>query len=133
MTDREPPMSLKITVTQKMPGYHELALDGRLDTETHAQLQAALDKLPVAAARGVRLDLAKLSYISSMGLRVVMKLMKDLKTHNGVFQAVRVQPQIQKVFDIAAALPPETVFKSVEEADAYLDLMQKRVLRGDSE
>ena len=127
-------MSLKIDTKQKMPGYHELALEGRLDTETHGQLQAALDKLPLAAARGVRLDLAKLSYISSMGLRVVMKLMKDLKSHHAIFQTVHVQPQIKKVFDIAAALPPETVFKSVEEADAYLDLMQKRVLRGgDSE
>jgi len=126
-------MSLKIVTTQKMPGYHELALDGRLDTETHAQLDAALKKLPVASARGVRLDLAKLAYISSMGLRVVMKLMKDLRAQKAVFQAVNVQPQIQKVFDIAAALPPETIFKSVAEADAYLDAMQKRVLRGDDE
>jgi anti-anti-sigma factor len=126
-------MSLKIVVTQKMPGYHELALDGRLDTETHGQLDAALKKLPVASARGVRLDLAKLSYISSMGLRVVMKLMKDLRAQKAVFQTVNLQPQIQKVFDIASALPPETIFKSVAEADAYLDTMQKRVLRGDDE
>src|SRR5215831_5787151 len=126
-------MSLKIAATQKMPGYHEIALDGRLDTETHAQLEAALAKLPVAKARGVRLDLGKLSYISSMGLRVVMKLMKDLRAQKAVFQTVNLQPQIQKVFDIASALPPETIFKSVAEADAYLDMMQKRVLRGDDE
>ena len=88
--------------------------------------------VPVASARGVCLDLGKLSYMSSMGLRVVMKLMKDLRSRNAVFQTVHVQPQIKKVFDIAAALPPETVFKSIEEADAYLDLMQKKVLRGDS-
>jgi hypothetical protein len=60
-----------------------------------------------------------------------MKLMKDLKAQNGVLQMVNVQPQIKKVFDIAAALPPETVFASVAEADAYLDMMQKKVLRGD--
>src|SRR5574342_310545 len=124
-------MSLKIEVTQKAPGYHVLALDGRLDTETHGQLEAALNKLPAASARGVRLDLAKLSYVSSMGLRVVMKLMKELRARNAVFQTVNFQPQIKKVFDIAHALPNETVFASVEEADAYLDLMQKRVLRGD--
>jgi anti-anti-sigma factor len=124
-------MSLKIVTTLKAPGYHELALDGRLDTETHAQLEAALKQLPLAGAHAVRLDLAKLSYISSMGLRVVMKLMKDLHARKAVLQTVNVQPQIQKVFDIAAALPPETVFKSVAEADAYLDLMQNRVLRGD--
>ena len=124
-------MSLKIAVTEKAPGYHVLALDGRLDTETHGQLQAALDKLPMASARGVRLDLAKLSYISSMGLRVVMKLTKELRGRNAVFQTVNLQPQIKKVFDIASALPTETVFASVAEADAYLDMMQKRVLKGD--
>src|SRR5262245_63681821 len=103
-------MSLKIIATQKMPGYHELALSGRLDTETHGQLEDALKKLPVASARGVRLDLANLAYISSMGLRVVMKLMKDLKAQKAVFQTVNLQPQIKKVFDIGAALPAETVF-----------------------
>src|SRR5262245_33175366 len=123
-------MSLKITATQKTPGYHEFALEGRLDTETHGQLEAALGKLTMASVRGVRLDLAKLSYISSMGLRVVMKLMKDLKAHHAILQAVHVQPQIKKVFDIAAALPTESVFRNVEEADAYLDVMQKKVIRG---
>lgn len=124
-------MSLKIAVTQKAPGYHELALDGKLDTETHGQLEAALAKLPAAEARGVRLDFAKLSYISSMGLRVVMKLMKELRARNAIFQTVNLQPQIKKVFDIAAALPTETVFASVAEADAYLDMMQKKVLKGE--
>src|SRR5262249_60423218 len=124
-------MSLKIAVSQKAPGYHELAVDGRLDTETHGQLDAALKKLPVTGARGVRLNLAHLSYISSMGLRVVMKLMKELRDQKAVFQMVNLQPQIKKVFDIAAALPAESVFASVPEADAYLDTMQKRVLGGD--
>lgn len=124
-------MSLKIAVSQKAPGYHELALDGRLDTETHAQLDAALKKLPVSGARGVRLNMTNLSYISSMGLRVVMKLMKDLREQKGIFQMVNLQPQIKKVFDIAAALPTEAVFASVAEADAYLDAMQKKVLRGE--
>jgi anti-anti-sigma factor len=124
-------MSLKITVSQKAAGYHQLVLDGRLDTETHAQLDAALKKLPVTGARGVRLDMTNLTYISSMGLRVVMKLMKDLRAQKAIFQTVNLQPQIKKVFDIAAALPTESVFASVAEADAYLDLMQKKVLRGE--
>lgn len=126
-------MSLKIDVTQKMPGYYELALDGRLDTETHGKLESSIKQLPSATARGIRLNLAKLTYISSMGLRVVMKVMKEMKDKKGVFQMVHIQPQIQKVFDIAAALPTESVFESVEEADAYLDMMQKRALQDDPE
>src|SRR5262245_762239 len=127
-------MTLKIEVTKKskQPGYCELRLEGRLDTETHGQLEHALKQPDVKGAKGIRLDLQKLTYISSMGLRVVMRLMKDLKVRNGVFQTVNVQPQIKKVFDIAAALPTESVFASVEEADAYLDMMQKRALRGDA-
>ena len=66
-----------------------------------------------------------------MGLRVVMKLTKELRGRNAIFQTVNLQPQIKKVFDIANALPTETVFASVAEADAYLDMMQKRVLKGD--
>ena len=124
-------MNLKIVVTQKASGYHELALNGRLDTDTYGELEDALKRLPVEGARGVRLDLAGLTYISSMGLRVLLKLVKDLRAQKAVLQMVNVQPQIKKVFDIAAALPPETVFTSVAEADAYLDTMQKRVLRGD--
>ena len=99
----------------------------------HGQLEAALKALPVTDARGIRLDLTNLAYISSMGMRVVMKLMKDLRAQKAVFQMVNLQPQIKKVFEIAAALPKEEVFKNVEEADAYLDLMQKRVLRGEAE
>ena len=86
----------------------------------------------MTGARGIRLDLSRLAYISSMGMRVVMKLMKDLRAQNAVFQMVNLQPQIRKVFEIAAALPKEEVFKNVKEADAYLDEMQKRVLRGEA-
>ena len=126
-------MNLKIVVSQKPSGFHELALNGRLDTETYGELEAALKKLPLAEARGVRLDLAGLDYISSMGLRVIMKLVKELRAQKAVFQMVNVQPQIRKVFEIAAALPPETVFRNMQEADAYLDAMQKKVLRKESE
>lgn len=126
-------MNLKIVVTQKASGYHELALNGRLDTDTYGELEDALKKLPVEGARGVRLDLAGLTYISSMGLRVILKLVKDLRAQKAVLQIVNVQPQIRKVFDIAAALPAETVFKNMQEADAYLDAMQKKVLRKDAE
>jgi hypothetical protein len=45
-----------------------------------------------------------------------------------MFLAADLQPQIEKVFEIAAALPSETLFSSVAEADEYFDRMQKKVL-----
>ena len=37
------------------------------------------------------------------------------------------QPAVRKALDIVQAIPPGGVFASVEELDAYLDLMQRRV------
>ena len=121
-------MGLTTNVTEKMPGYYEIALGGRLDTETHTELEKVAGDLLGKQARGIRLDMAKLSYISSMGLRVVLKIAKELRLRKGAFQLMNLQPQIKKVFEIAATLPKDSIFASVEEADAYFDEMQKRVL-----
>ena len=126
-------MALTTSVTEKLPGYHEIALKGRLDTETHAQLDKVTRDLLAKQARGLRLDMLGLSYISSMGLRVVLQLAKTMREKKGVFQVVNMQPQIKKVFDIAAALPAENIFASVHEADAYYDAMQKKALKPDDD
>jgi hypothetical protein len=39
----------------------------------------------------------------------------------------RLQPPVQKVFDIVRALPAADIFQSTAELDAYLDAMQRRV------
>jgi hypothetical protein len=45
-----------------------------------------------------------------------------------MFLMANLQPQIKKVIEIAQALPSESIFASIEEADAYFDAMQKKVL-----
>jgi anti-sigma B factor antagonist len=124
---------LKTKLTEKMTGYFEIGLEGRLDTETYPQLEAVAAKLMANEPRAIRLDMAKLAYISSMGLRVVLKIAKDLRAKQRIFQMTNLQPQIRKVFDIAATLPAESIFVSVEEADAYFDLMQRKALEKDQQ
>lgn len=121
-------MALTTSVVEKLPGYFEINLSGRLDTETHAELEKVAKGLFAKNARGLRLDMARLAYISSMGLRVVLQLAKVLREKKGAFQITNMQPQIKKVFDIAATLPSESIFASVAEADAYFDAMQKKAL-----
>jgi sigma-B regulation protein RsbU (phosphoserine phosphatase) len=38
---------------------------------------------------------------------------------------VNPQPQVRKVFEIVKALPFETIFRNIEEADAYLSKIQR--------
>lgn len=118
---------LEITVENQSEGRVRVALNGRLDTQTYAQCEQRLQPLLTAATRVLVFDMAKLDYLSSMGLRVLMKTNRALAAHGGKCLLTRLQPPIRTVIDIANALPPENVFASVEEADRYLDLMQRRV------
>lgn len=106
-------------------------LIGRLDTNTAPQLETIIDKEIANNVTLLTLDLAKLDYISSAGLRVLFKTAKHLKKNNGHFGLMHLQPQIQKVLDIVKALPSVPIFKNEQEVDDYLDAMQKKVLDGD--
>ncbi len=125
-------MSLQIDINEKKPGLVEIALNGRLDTETADQLEARLNDLLKTAPRAVRFNMKSLDYISSMGIRVLLKTFKTLRQKKAMFLMANLQPQIQKVFEIAEALPPESIFATVEEADEYFDAMQRKVLEQDS-
>ena len=119
---------LDIKVENQTNGQVRVFLKGRLDTQTYAQCEERLEPLLAAAPRVLVFDLAELDYLSSMGLRVLMKTNKTITAHGGKFFITRLQPQIRVVIDIANALPPENIFASVEEADRYLELMQQRAM-----
>ena len=121
-------MSLKTTIEQKGPGLYEVKLDGRLDTETYADLEKKLDEVLAGHVSAVRFEMSKLGYLSSMGIRVLFKTFKALRERKALFAMINPQPQIKKVLDIAQALPTETVFASIAEADHYFDTMQKKAL-----
>ena len=126
-------MSLDIA-NRPAPGGHRVALRGRLDTHTYGELDRVL--APLLADAGVTtlvLDLGQLEYISSAGIRSIFKARKALAARDGKVLVVDPQPQIKKVFDMVKAVPMSEIFASTEEADAYLDAMQRKVLRGDDE
>ena len=126
-------MSLTIEIAPAGNGYQRVALAGRLDTHTHAELDAKLSPLLASPIRSLVLDLEGLIYISSAGVRSVFKARKALAERGGKVVVVNPQPQIQKVFDVVKAVPLNEIFSTVEEADAYLDALQKRVITGDDD
>ena len=69
-------MSLKITVLERQPFYYTVKLEGGLDTNTYAQLENQLRALIIIPAKAIVLDMAKLDYISSMGLRRYTRSLK---------------------------------------------------------
>lgn len=126
-------MSLTIESAPLANGNQRLALGGRLDTHTYSELDLQLAPLLASGIQSLVLDLAGLEYISSAGVRSIFKARKALAAHGGKVIVVNPQPQIQKVFDVVKAVPLEEIFSTMDEADAYLDAMQRKVLHGDDD
>ncbi len=118
---------LKIAVENQSEGRVRVVLEGRLDAQTYVECEQRLEPLLNPSTKVLVLDLAKLDYLSSMGLRVLMKTNRLLSGLGGKCLLTHLQPPIRAVIEIANALPPQNIFASVEEADRYLDLMQRRV------
>ena len=78
-----------------------LALSGRLDTETAADLELALQDLQAAGANQFLIDMAAISYVSSAGLRVLLALAKQLDGGRGSLRLCGLNAAVMQVFDVA--------------------------------
>jgi anti-anti-sigma factor len=79
----------------------------------------------------IQLNMSGVSYISSRGLGVIISTIKRVRAKGGKFAMTELQGPVRKVFEIAAALPEESVFASQEEADRYFDAIQRKVGGGE--
>lgn len=124
-------MSLTIqTETMDADRTARIALGGRLDTVTSCELERQLELLLDGRYDSLVLDLARLEFISSAGIRVLVQARKCMGVQGGGVLMVNAQPQILKVFEIIEALPGMKVFRSEAEMDEYLGVIQRRILRG---
>lgn len=88
-------MVIKKTVEQKKL---TMAVEGRLDTTTAPTLEQELDDT-IDAVEDLVLDFAALDYISSAGLRVILKAQKIMNA-KGAMKIVNVNETIMEVFEI---------------------------------
>jgi anti-anti-sigma factor len=123
-------MSLTVTSVEKQPGVFVVSPFGSLDTNTHTILEKKIDFLAGdRAARVITLDMGGVEYISSMGVRVVLKARKVLIRRGGMLLMMNLQPQIKRVFEIINALPSLQIFSSIQELDDYLTEMQRQTIQ----
>lgn len=118
-------MPLKVKSAPRGPGVVVISPIGSIDASTSGILDEKVDNVLLQNPDVVIFDMEFADYISSTGIRVLLKTKKALKETNGRMVFMKLQPQIQKVFDILKAIPTLEVFASIEELDNYLDAMQK--------
>jgi len=100
-----------------------LAPDGRLDHDNSEAFRAALQPHLDAAARpqrGVVLDLSRLEYVSSAGLRCFVLAAKQAKAQGGRVVIAAMQPVVSEIFQISRFNLVFDIFASVRDALAAL-------------
>ena len=118
-------MPLKVKSTTRSPGVIVVSPIGSIDANTFNIFDSKMDDVLLQKPDVIIFDMEFADYISSSGIRVLLKTKKALKQTAGRMVFVKLQPQIQKVFDILKAIPTLKVFTNIEELDKYLDTMQK--------
>jgi anti-anti-sigma factor len=120
-------MSLTVTVKEQRVGVFVISPVGSIDSDTYSILEDRADLILESSPSEIVFDMKSVDYMSSAGIRVILKVGKAQKKNGGKIILVHLQPQVKKVFDIIKALPTMTVFTSIEELDDYLDKMQRKV------
>jgi anti-sigma B factor antagonist len=119
-------MSLTVTIKERHERSYLVTLEGRLDTSTYVDFEEAIRPVLTSSPKLLIFDLDKLDYISSMGIRSIVSTRKAIKSRDGHAVLINLQPQIQELFEIVGALPKESVFASMKEADEYFEFIQKK-------
>ena len=88
------------TVQEVRGQVHVLIPSGRLDTDSAADFELTVQDLLAADAKHFVIDLSKIGYVSSAGLRVLLMLAKGLEK-KGSLRLAGLNAQIRQVFDIA--------------------------------
>jgi anti-sigma B factor antagonist len=84
-----------------------LIVSGRLDTQTAPELENELDSI-LSGLKELTFDMTNLEYVSSAGLRVILKAQKAMNAQ-GSMKLTGVNDSIMEVFDITGFLDILTI------------------------
>ena len=97
-----------MTIEKKINGEAvTLIVSGRLDTQTAPQLENELDAV-LSGVKELTFDMTNLEYVSSAGLRVILKAQKAMNKQ-GFMKLTGVNDSIMEVFDITGFLDILTI------------------------
>ena len=97
-----------MTIEKKINGEAlTLIVSGRLDTQTAPELENELDSV-LSGLKELTFDFTNLEYVSSAGLRVILKAQKAMNAQ-GSMKLTGVNDSIMEVFDITGFLDILTI------------------------
>ena len=111
-------MNIEITMREKTA---VLVLDGRMDADQASLFEKECERLVAQGTARIIVDLEKLKYVSSMGLRSFLHAAKICQAAQGRFALVHFTGFVKQVFDVTRLSP---LFQAYETVDQALKSMQ---------
>lgn len=103
---------------EERPGYLLLKVAGRLDGYWADHLDRELAEVIRSGARHVRLDASAVAFLSSAGIRILIKRSRELGGIRGSFAVVEPSPQVHKVLELSGLLDALTEAAGEPEPEA---------------
>ena len=88
-------------IEENQGGINIFKLDGRLDSNTSQGFENKIFQAIDDGSKSMIIDFKDLDYISSAGLRVILKATKALKREEGKMMLCDMQDYVKEVFEIA--------------------------------
>ena len=88
-------------IETKQNGFLIFKLKGRLDSKTSPDFEKRIFEAIESGSNSIIVDFEDLDYISSAGLRVVLKATKNLKRSEGRFVLCSMKDYVKEVFEIS--------------------------------
>lgn len=101
---------------EKRNGVTCLRIEGCLDASNSSVAEKNIRDTITAEGANLIIDLSKLEYISSAGLRVILVVAKDIKTKNGKIVLCSMTESVRSVFDISGFTSIFDIQENVEAA-----------------
>ncbi|HEV7584515.1 MAG TPA: STAS domain-containing protein [Solirubrobacteraceae bacterium] len=85
-------------------GLHTLVLSGELDIAPATDLEARVLELCAAGAGGIVIDLSRLTFMGSTGVRLILSAREMCAQHGCDFFIVPGPPSVQRLFELTGLL-----------------------------
>jgi len=88
-------------IEKEQDGVWIFKLNGRLDSKTSPEFEQKIADAMGKGSKNMIVNFEDLDYISSAGLRVILKATKDLKRSEGKFVLCSMKDYVKEVFEIS--------------------------------
>lgn len=94
---------------------HIICVEGNIDSKTAPELQQKIVEATHDANK-IIIDMSKVEFVSSAGLRVLLMVYRQIKTNNGIVVLVGVSEEIKEVMSMTGFINFFKLFESIDQS-----------------